>query len=418
MKWVSLRAFLTVCLLTVSVQAQAPTQSGQLPTLPLTQLDERALAADLDNRTFTLTFAQPVPIQDLLLLLVRGTSLSIVPDPGIAGTFIGELKGITVRQALGLILPPLGLDSAVSGSFIRVSRRAPGTRIFNINYVATERTGSSVVGSAPDAAGGSARVTSTTSVDVFTQLSNAVATLLSERGVFSLDRKAGLLQVTDFPERLDSVARYLDAVQERVHRQVQIDASIVEVELTDSGDGGMSSLDWVALSLAGGAANSPPDARPLVNGLRVSDLPRFLAALGRQGKVSVLAQPRVLALNNEPAVVRGLRKELGEEDEITLGVTAQGADGMVMLSLSPIVSMREADAGKKDSVGTTTIREADTLARVRNGETIVLAGFARNRTTQARGSGGTRGGWFGRTTTVVTKKRVELLILLTPWIVS
>jgi len=54
---------------------------------------------------------------------------------------------------------------------------------------------------------------------------------------------------------------------------------------------------------------------------------------------------------------------------------------------------------------------------VRDGETIVLAGFARNRATQARGSGGTRGGWFGRTT-VVTKKRVELLILLTPRIVS
>ena len=62
--------------------AQSPGGQGQLPTLPLTQLDERALAADLDNRTFTLTFAQPVPVRDLLLLLVRGTSLSIVPDPG------------------------------------------------------------------------------------------------------------------------------------------------------------------------------------------------------------------------------------------------------------------------------------------------------------------------------------------------
>lgn len=399
------------------MQAQAPTQSGQLPILPLTQLDERAFAADLDNRAFTLTFAQPVPIQDLLLLLVRGTSLSIVPDPAIAGTFIGELKGITVRQALGLILPPLGLDYAVNGSFIRVSRRAPGTRIFNINYVATERTGSSVVGSAPDAVGSAARVTSTTSADVFTQLSKAVATLLSEHGVFSVDRKAGLLQVTDFPERLESVAQYLDAVQERVHRQVQIDASIIEVELTDRGEGGTPSLDWAALSLAGGAANNPPGARPLANGLRVSDAPRFLAALARQGKVTVLAQPRLLALNNEPAVVRGARKEPGDEEEITLSVTAQGADGIVMLSLSPIVSMRESDAANKDAVSTTTIREADTLARVRDGETIVLAGFARNRSTQARGNGGTRGGWFGRTT-VVTKKRVELLILLTPRIVS
>ena len=57
--------------------------------------------------------------------------------------------------------------------------------------------------------------------------------------------------------------------------------------------------------------------------------------------MTVLAQPRLLALNNEPAVVRGARKEPEVRSEITLGVTAQGADGIVMLSVSPIVSTRE-----------------------------------------------------------------------------
>jgi hypothetical protein len=102
---------------TLSGQTQGG--QGRLQPLPLTQLDERALAADLDNRTFSLTFAQPVPVRDLLLLLVRGTSLSIVPDPAIEGTFMGELKNVTVRQALGLILPPVGLDYRVDGAFIR-----------------------------------------------------------------------------------------------------------------------------------------------------------------------------------------------------------------------------------------------------------------------------------------------------------
>src|SRR5438132_1876278 len=111
-----------------------------MPTLPLTQLDDRTLAADLDNRIFTLTFSQPVPVKDLLLLIVRGTSLSIVPDPAIAGSFIGELKNVTVRQALNLVLPPFGLDYTVEGSFIRVFRRQPDTRLFDVNYIATERT--------------------------------------------------------------------------------------------------------------------------------------------------------------------------------------------------------------------------------------------------------------------------------------
>ena len=91
-----------------------------MPTLPLTQLDERGPAADLDSRTFTLTFAQPAPVKEVLLQIVRGTSLSIVPDPSISESFVGELKHVTVRQALGLILRPLGLDYSVDGAFVRV----------------------------------------------------------------------------------------------------------------------------------------------------------------------------------------------------------------------------------------------------------------------------------------------------------
>jgi type II secretory pathway component GspD/PulD (secretin) len=53
------------------------------------------------------------------------------------------------------------------------------------------------------------------------------------------------------------------------------------------------------------------------------------------------------------------------------------------------------------------------LARVADGETLVVAGFTRDRETRERKNVGISGGWFGRST-VVTKRRVELLILLTP----
>jgi len=132
-----------VVLAVAAASAQAPQRS--MPALPLTQLDDRAMAGDLDNRSFTLTFAQPVPIKDLLLLLVRGTSLSVVPDPGISGSFIGEIKNVTVRQALGLMLRPLGLGYALEGSVVRVFKREPETRIFDLNYIVTERVGGSTV---------------------------------------------------------------------------------------------------------------------------------------------------------------------------------------------------------------------------------------------------------------------------------
>ena len=363
-----------------------------MPTLPLTQLDERALAAELDNRTFTLTFAQPVPVKDLLLLLVRGTNLSVVPDPAIAGSFIGELKNVTVRQALGLILTPLGLDYSVDGNIIRVFRREPTTRIFDVNYVAAERSGASTIGG--DASAPSfASVSTATRADLFSDLTRGVQTLLSERATFNVDRKAGLLQVTDFPERLDRVALYLETVHDRVHRQVQIEARVVEVELNDEK---APSLDWAGLAAQLTADLTPAEraaARPTLTGMRVIDVQKLLGLMAAQGKLLVMASPRLVTLNNEPAIVR--------TDAITVSVTPQIApDSAVMLSVSPIVKAP-------------LVAESDMLARVADGETLVIPGFTRDREVRERRNLGISGGWFGRGT-VVTRKRVEVVILLTP----
>ena len=364
-----------------------------LPLLPLTQLDERAASAELDNKTFSATFAQPQPVKEVLLALVRGTNLSIAPDPGATGTFTGELRNVTVRQALDLVLPPLGLGYAVDGSFIRVFRRELDTRIFDLNYIATDRTGAVTVRGGD---GSNASVATATHGDVFADLAAGVKALLSDQATFNVDRKAGLLQVTDSPERLDRVAVYLDAVQDRVHRQAQIDARVIEVELND---GNAAGVDWAVLTAQFGGeqpGGQRPAPRPSLTGMRITDVTRFLSLLEAQGKVTTIASPRLLAMNNEPQIVKS--------DVITLAVTAQiSGDSVMTLSLSPIVKAPQA-------------AESDLLARVADGETLVVSGFTRDRETKERKAVGTSGGWFGRST-VVTRKRVELVILLTPRIV-
>ena len=386
-------------MLVLVLALQAPPQRpAPMPALPLTQLDERVLAGDLDNRAFTLTFAQPVPVRDLLLLLVRGTSLSIVPDPAISGSFIGELKNVTVRQALGLILRPLGLDFALDGAVIRVFRREAETRLFDLNFIATERAGQTMV-TGEGGARTSASVTGSTRADVFEELATGVRTLLTERASFSVDRKAGLLQVTDFPERLDRVAIYLDAVQERVHRQVQIDARVIEVEPTDAKANG---VDWpaVAAKMSGApTADVPTATRQTMNGLRVNDVARLLTVLGEQGTVTVVAHPRLLSMNNEPSIVR--------TETMSFTVTPQiSGDSVLTLSLTPIVKAP-------------AVIESDMLARVIDGETLVISGFTRDREVkeQKKSTGLVGGTWFSRGS-VVTHKRVELVILLTAKIIA
>lgn len=356
----------------VQPQAPGPSRGDRLAPLPLTQLDDRAMATELDSRTFTLTFSQPLAVRDLLLLLVRGTSLSVVPYPAVSGSFIGELKNVTVRQALSLILQPLGLDYAVDGSFIRVFKRQPETRIYEINYLAVSRAGASAVGRRQDA-GSFARVATTAESSVFDDVARSVQGLLTPGAAFSIDRKAGLLQATDFPERLERVATYLDAVHDRVHRQVQVEARVVEIELTDPS---ADALDWDALARAVG------DARPgrsLLNGLRVRDVASFLTALRLQGTVSVLATPRVLVLNNELAVLRTAidpaalpaARSTGAA-EFSLGVTPRiESDGAIMLSVTPIVERTKKAEGRGDAPNP-AVQEVDTLARIGDGETVVL----------------------------------------------
>ena len=359
-------------LLLAAFGAQAP-RPVPMPPLPLTQLDDRARSADLDNRAFTLTFAQPIAINEVLLLLVRGTSLSVVPDPSIGGSFIGDLKNVTVRQALTLMLPPLGLDFAVDGGVVHVFRRQPETRLFEVNILAADRTGDASVGIDPAArsSGSYARVATTAKTDLFADITKGVQTLLSDRGVFNVDRKAGLVQVTDFPERLERIGMYLDAVQDRVQRQVQIEARVVEVELNDEK---ATALDWTALR-------------------QTRDAVKVMAALTAQGKVTTLASPRLVVMNNEPAIVKA--------DGLTIAVTPQiASEAIVTLSLSPLVASPQA-------------AQADMVGRVADGETVVVAGFGRERETKERKTGGRTGGWFGRTT-VVTKTHVELVVLLTP----
>src|SRR5262249_40414087 len=156
---------------------------------------------------------------------------------------------------------------------------------------------------------------------------------------FNLDRKAGLLQVTDFTERLDRIAVYLEAVNDRVHRQVQLDALVVEVELTDPKANG---LDWsvVAAQLRGtmtAAERAAPHPSP--TGLRVTDTSKLLSLLAAQGAVTTIAMPSLLAMNNEPAIVR--------TDALTISVTPQiGTDGALMLNVTPILNLpapRESD---------------------------------------------------------------------------
>ena len=334
---------------------QPAASAPQLPAgLPVTHLETGDSAATLDSpRRLSLSFVESRPFEEVLRLLVAGTPFSLAIDRGVTGTFSGELKQLTLREALRTVLTPIGLQFEVNGSVIHITQAGGELRQFDLNVLDVQR------GLTRSAGGGTAAlVTSTPAEDVFASIAEGIQALLSPNGRVHIDRRAGLAQVTDAPERLDRVALYLEALQVRRGRQVRLEARVIEVTLRDA-----PAIDWRAVREKLGLPRDAPQA-----GL-ASDPAALQTALAAQGDVRVLSAPDVTAMNNEPALVRAGTPGVSS---LTMTVVPQiSADGIVQLSLSH--AFEEQDAAHAP-VRTT---ETDTVARVTDGNTVMIAGLLR-----------------------------------------
>jgi len=482
--WTATSGLMAALVLTMAApfSAQAPQQPG-LPPLAISQIEDGRRSEAL-SQPLSLSFAEPVAIRELLLILVRDTDLSVVIDPDVEGTFSGDLKNVTIQQAMDLVLEPNGFVADFQGTIVRVRREQVQTRLFNVNYVATRRSGTRGTGTSGMygqgmygygatgglaggvAAGGygggyggyggiggtQASVSGTDSGDVFEELQAGVEALLSDVGRVNVDRKAGLIQVTDYPGHLDKIAVYIEAYETRALRQVRIVAKILEVELREEFSAG---IDWsLLLKDAGDAVAITQRLAPtrgsgaFTIGVNIKDFAGLIEAFAGQGRVNVMASPWVTAMNNEPAVMRVGTQDVyfvttsqvdassGQilqtvvtpqtiNEGVTLSVTPQiTADGVVNMSIMPSITERTGTATSRlgDQVPIVSVRETDTLVRVHEGETIVIAGLMQDRTSADTskvpllGDIPLVGGLFRREER--SKRKTDLVILLTPTVMT
>ena len=331
------------------IPAAVPVTSLQQVDPPARRPEPKPLArlahdADLDGpRTLSLSFPRATSLRIVLQLLVRGTPFSTVVPSSLRGTFSGEVRHLTLRQALVAVLHPSGLEYEVVGTVIRVFSRRPVTRLFPIDILAVRRSWQSRAG-APGA------VVSFAETDPLAAIDAGVRSLLSAEGRHYVDRQAGVVQVTDFVDRLDQVSLYLETVQLRSSRQIRIDARILRVAANEPGS-----------ALASGPA-------------LVRDVARFVADLERLATVQTIASPRMLSLNNQPAFVQ-ISSESGQEHSLI--VTPQiSADRVVVLGIVPRIDDRTGaspDAGTRQSV-----MASDSVVRLQPGETAVISAFPRS----------------------------------------
>ena len=343
-----------------------------LPPIPATQIDGRATALDAPRRV-TLSFLEPRPIDEVLTLLTAGTPLSLAIDADARGAFRGELKQLTLREALSALLAPLGLDYEVRGTVLRVRRRQIETRTFDLNLLYVRRSLARTAGTA-----GASVESSAAGDDAMNGAAAGIESLLSDAGRVHVNGRAGIAQVSDYADRLDRVALYLETLQRSSARQVRLQAQVFEVLLKDA-----PSIDWSSVRAQLGLPPAAPQA-----GL-AADLAALRGALLTQGEVRTLWAPDVTSLNNEPALVR---VAAAGGPSLTLTVVPQiAADGVVQLSVSHAWAHAQ-----------THVAESDVVTRVMDGNTAMIAGLLRHLPGESGG----------------LDRHAELVVLLRPTVVD
>ncbi|RRS29986.1 MAG: general secretion pathway protein GspD [Epsilonproteobacteria bacterium (ex Lamellibrachia satsuma)] len=241
--------------------------------------------------------------------------------------------------------------------------------------------------------------------------------------------EAGMITVTGTDRQINRVARYIYALDKQIKSQVLIDVRILTVTFDDSRTTG---VDWSQLyglqnltinTLAMAQKNiskftfsetgiteatrttlSGPSRAAVINitgNTKVSEVIKFL---GTQGNVKSISSPRVMTLNNQPALIsvgKELFYKLSSTSALGTGAnanTAQGetvdsvfagillditpeinSNGMITLKINPSISDTvnpvSGDATTRTIPPDLIRRQISSVVKVKDGEHAILGGL-------------------------------------------
>jgi MSHA biogenesis protein MshL len=245
---------------------------GLMPPLQV----EAPKAADAEQR-FDLAVVN-APASQVFMALVSGTRYNMLLPPDLSGSITVNLKDVTLKEALETLRDLYGYEYKVQGNRILVSPNTLQTRIFQINYLASERRGSSdlrvssssmtntgqnqggAAGTSATPAGGgqqtpvavdTARVSMTTDAHFWRELTTALTTIVGNEGgrQVIVNPLSGVVLVKAMPGEMHNVENYLKATQVVVEREVMLEAKIIEVSLSKEYQSG---INWAHFNSSGG----------------------------------------------------------------------------------------------------------------------------------------------------------------------
>lgn len=206
-------------------------------------------------------------INQVFEAIAAGSRYSFVVQPGFSNTVAVNLRDVSAIEALEVLRELYGFEYRVSGSRVYVEPATLQTRIFQVAYPSSKRSGRSdtrvisgsltanvSTGSSGGGAGSApsegSQVSTAIDTDFWKELDTALRAIVGEGDgrQIVLSQHSGVLVVKAMPKQLREIESFLKSSKLSIERQVMLEAKIVEVVLND---GFQSGINWTQLTGAG-----------------------------------------------------------------------------------------------------------------------------------------------------------------------
>ncbi len=396
--------------------------------------------------------AKDMPAQEFFLSLMEGAGQNLVVHPEVSGNITFSLRRVTLDEVLAAVRDSYGYDFRRTSYGYQILPNRPITRSYDLNYLNLQRIGqtdtrvsSGQVESSDNGDSGSngsnsnstsnnngssgrsvttlnaSQVSTSSDVDFWREVQQVVSMIVgnAEGSSVVVNPQASMLVVRANSAAQENVARFLEQAQHNLQRQVILETKILEVELSDGFQAGIS---WdqlggdVSTALDGAALSGPSGIDGVFSSvLSLGDFTGLIQLLETQGEVRVLSSPRISTLNNQKAVIKVGTDEFfvtevssSSSTTTAAGVTEPSQDitltpffsgisldvtpqidqnDYVTLHIRPTVS-RVRDQNKVITLGQdnvfnlplalSTTRQSDSIVRARSGQVVVIGGLLQN----------------------------------------
>ncbi len=420
------------------------TELTELPKSPGSKLAEKPPAIQYKPPLIT-TQLIDAPVEQVLHQLAYDAQLRLQLNQALVGTVTLLADQQPLEALLAQVALQVPLYWEIDNGAIQLWGDQVFTKSYAIDYLNIDRSTRSRVGLATQVGTINAR-----GDEIGGGVSNSSQTLLetsadhhfwhslaadldglvyssAQQANYTLNRDAGMVTLTASAPLHKKLETYLYKLNDNAQRQVLIEATVVEVALSNKFQSG---IDWQLLSNKATGVNaaqvlsgSPPvnansvDRITAPNGLlslvqrsKLGNITATLNLLEQFGDVRILSKPRIIALNNQTSVLKVVdnrvyftvnveRQRSENKDEVTtetqihtvpvglvMNVTAHiDSSDEVMLNVRPTLSRilgfvddpnpELASAAVKNSVPEIQVREMESMLRVKSGDMAIIGGL-------------------------------------------